>query len=225
MNNSNDDFEDIFSNENTEDITPEPVTSSAEAKPDSVMKKKKPGVTRIILFGMIGTVVLLVVFIFISALNKDGSSEKTRLVTENQSVSQEPSSELAAEKSLFDENKKLLGLLEQARKSIEIRDKRYLQLRRDYDELKDSFVRNESLLRELGKNKSSHDEKSRAVPGNASGTVLKDISLISIYHGYAFVKKGNTAFSLTVGDKINNGIVQNIDPVQRRIITTKGVIE
>jgi hypothetical protein len=39
------------------------------------------------------------------------------------------------------------------------------------------------------------------------------------------VKKGNTVYSVKKGDKVNNAVVIEIDPVLRKVITAKGVIE
>ncbi|MDY8698474.1 hypothetical protein UY793_19460 [Escherichia coli] len=233
--NNGDAFDEVFGSEaNTIDVvTPEPV-GGKPGKPDKGMVARKGSLVRYIIYGVTGLVGLFVILIiFIIALPSDDSAKAPALpITEvpEQSQVAEPAAEKAIDAASSDEptqtsivleNSDLKGLLEKARQAIEIRDGKYKELQNNYqmalseiDALKNEI----QLLRDGGAN--SHPSKSKGIK------VMKGITIITIQEGYAFIQKakGSTVYSITVGEKINGAQVKEIDPINREIITTSGVI-
>ncbi|ELS8268766.1 hypothetical protein QO783_004709, partial [Salmonella enterica] len=175
----------------------------------------------------------VILIIFIIVLPSDDSAKAPALpiieVPEQSQVvepaAEQPvdtaSSDEPTQTSMVLENNDLKGLLETARQAIEIRDNKYKELLEKYKmavsentELKVEL----QLLRDGGA--ASHPSKSKGMK------VMKGISIITIQEGYAFVQKakGSSVYSVTVGEKINGAQVKEIDPINREIITTSGVI-
>ncbi|HCW0179579.1 TPA: hypothetical protein OW286_002937 [Citrobacter freundii] len=233
--NNEDAFDQVFASEtNTaEVVAPEPVGGKT-SKPEKGKTAGKTSLARYIIYAVSALVGLFVIFIiFIIALPSDDSAKAPALPvievpeqsqaaepTAEQSVDTAPSDE-PTQTSMVLENNDLKVLLDTARQAIEIRDNKYKELLEKYKiavsentELKVEI----QLLRDGGA--ASHPSKSKGMK------VMKGISIITIQEGYAFVQKakGSSVYSVTVGEKINGAQIKEIDPINREIITTSGVI-
>lgn len=233
--NNEDAFDEVFASEaNTVDvIAPEPVGGKT-GKQDKVKVAGKSRLVRYVIYGVSGLIGLFVILIIlVIALPSEDSAKAPALpitVMPEQSPADEPAAEQPAEIASSDEptqtsmvleNSDLKGQLEKARQAIEFRDGKYKDLKDKYLTAlsENDALRNEiQLLRDGGAG--SHPSKSKGMK------VMKGISIITIQNGYAFVQntKGSTVYSVTVGEKINGAQVKEIDPINREIITTAGVI-
>ncbi|OEH95204.1 hypothetical protein BH006_07170 [Salmonella enterica] len=235
QNDNEDAFDEVFASETntTEVVVPEPVGGKT-GNPEKRKAAGKTSLVRYIVYGVSGLVALFVILIiFIIVLPSDDSAKAPALpiieVPEQSQVvepaAEQPvdtaSSDEPTQTSMVLENNDLKGLLETARQAIEIRDNKYKELLEKYKmavsentELKVEL----QLLRDGGA--ASHPSKSKGMK------VMKGISIITIQEGYAFVQKakGSSVYSVTVGEKINGAQVKEIDPINREIITTSGVI-
>lgn len=233
--NNEDAFDQVFVSETNiaEVVAPEPVGGKT-GKPEKRKAAGKTSLIRYIVYGVSGLVALFVILIiFIIVLPSDDSAKAPALpiieVPEQsqvaEPVTEQPvdtaSSDEPTQTSMVLENTDLKELLETARQAIEIRDNKYKELLEKYKmavsentELKVEL----QLLRDGGA--ASHPSKSKGMK------VMKGISIITIQEGYAFVQKakGSSVYSVTVGEKINGAQVKEIDPINREIITTSGVI-
>lgn len=233
--NNEDAFDQVFVSEtNTaEVVAPEPVGGKT-GKPEKGKTAGKISLARYIIYavsGLVGLFVILIIFIIV--LPSDDSAKAPALpvieVPEQSQVA-EPAAEQPVDTASSDEptqtsmvleNNDLKGLLDTARQAIEIRDNKYKELLEKYKiavsentELKGEI----QFLRDGGA--ASHPSKSKGMK------LMKGISIITIQEGYAFVQKakGSSVYSVTVGEKINGAQIKEIDPINREIITTSGVI-
>ncbi|ENG4975115.1 hypothetical protein ABUD90_003506 [Escherichia coli] len=235
QNNNEDAFDQVFASESntTEVVVPEPVGGKS-GKSDKGKAAGKTSLVRYIIYGVSGLIGLFVIFIiFIIALPSDDSAKAPALpiieVPEQSQVA-EPAAEQPVDTASSDEptqtsmvleNNDLKELLDTARQAIKIRDNKYKELLEKYKAAvnENTVLKGEiQLLRDGGA--TSHPSKSKGMK------VMKGISIITIQEGYAFVQKskGSSVYSVTVGEKINGAQVKEIDPINREIITTTGVI-
>ncbi|EHM1530007.1 hypothetical protein KD679_004410 [Salmonella enterica subsp. enterica serovar Typhimurium] len=231
--NNEDAFDEVFASETntTEVVVPEPVGGKS-GKWDKGKAAGKASLVRYIIYGVSGVVGLFVILIiFIIALPSDDSAKAPALpIIEVPEQVAEPAAEQPVDTASSDEptqtsmvleNNDLKGLLDTARQVIKIRDNKYKELLEKYKiAVSENTVLKEEiqLLRDGGA--AIHPSKSKDMK------VMKGISIITIQEGYAFVQKakGSSVYSVTVGEKINGAQVKEIDPINREIITTSGVI-
>lgn len=233
--NNEDAFDQVFVSETNaaEVVAPEPVGGKT-GKPEKGKTTGKTSLARYIIYAVLGLVGFFIIFIiFIIALPSDDSAKAPALpVIEvpEQSQAAEPATEQSVDTAPSDEptqtsmvleNNDLKVLLDTARQAIEIRDNKYKELLEKYKiavsektELKVEI----QLLRDGGA--ANHPSKSKGMK------VMRGISIITIQEGYAFVQKtkGGSVYSVTVGEKVNGAQIKEIDPINREIITTSGVI-
>lgn len=226
------DFTEAFMTEDipeTDPVVPEEMVATRPAK----NPKKGNNLVRYLIYGF-GGVVLLFVILFIwaavTAESSDTAGQQQTHQASNEtnidaagtvpaaSVPEKPVEHESLEEDAEDVAQ-LKAQLKAAQQNTAIRDEKYkslasayVQLQADYKQLQDNQNKN-------------NGRTSTNKPEYAVLPVLKGVSLVSVYDGYAFVKKGNTVYSVKKGDKVNNAIVIEIDPVLRKVITAKGVIE
>ncbi|EBR9623540.1 hypothetical protein RDB90_005203 [Salmonella enterica] len=233
QNDNEDAFDEVFASETntTEVVVPEPVGGKT-GKPEKRKAAGKTSLVRYIVYGVSGLVALFVILIiFIIALPSDDSAKAPALpIIEVPEQVAEPAAEQPVDTASSDEptqtsmvleNNDLKGLLDTARQAIEIRDNKYKELLEKYKIAvsENTVLKGEiQLLRDGGA--ASYPSKSKGMK------VMKGISIITIQDGYAFIQKakGSSVYSVTVGEKINGAQVKEIDPINREIITTSGVI-
>ncbi|WOI84428.1 MULTISPECIES: hypothetical protein [Enterobacteriaceae] len=215
----------------TEPVAPEEMVATRPAK----NPKKGTNLVRYLIYGF-GGLVLLFVILFIWAAVTADSSETARQ-QQTQQASHEtnleatgtgtvPAASVTAkpiehepQEEDFEDVAQLKAQLNAAQQNTAIRDEKYKALARAYIQLQADY----KLLQDNQNKYNGRNTTNK--PEYAVLPVLKGVSLVSVYDGYAFVKKGNTVYSVKKGDKVNNAIVIEIDPVLRKVITAKGVIE
>lgn len=224
------DFDDAFMSEQTPDtdlVIPEEIVESRPVK-----KKKGTGLLRYLAYGVGGVVFLFIALVIWASVSSDSSEPAGQEQVGHESIpaaiNDTPPVPTPAAETLntnvvqedeSDDIELLRSQLKAAQENTAIRDTKYktlanayIQLQADYKLLQDSQTQSNSST---GVNKPEYS----VLP------VLKGVSLVSVYDGYAFVKKGGTVYSIKKGDKVNNADVIEIDPVLRKVITAKGVIE
>lgn len=222
------DFDDAFMNDHTQETEPVIPEELVESRP--LKKKKATGLLRYAIYGIAG-LSLLFILLVIWATVSSGSSE----TAVQQQAAQVPASVSSAripaapvveatnvnvgQEDETQDIELLRSQLKAAQENTAIRDTKYKELARAYVQLKaDNRLLQDNQTR-------SNDQKTANKPEYSVLPVLKGVSLVSVYDGYAFVKKGNTVYSIKKGDKVNNAEVIEIDPVFRKVITAKGVIQ
>lgn len=222
------DFDDAFMNDHTQEtelVVPEEVVESRQVK-----KKKGTGFLRYLTYGIAGVTLLFIALVIWGIVSSDssesaGQQQATLGPVSGSSVSipaaptAEASNMVVPQEDESDDIERLRSQLKAAQENTAIRDTKYKALAGAYVQLKADY----KLLQE--NQARSNGKKSANKPEYSVLPVLKGISLVSVYDGYAFVKKGGTVYSIKKGDKVNNGEVIEIDPVLRKVITAKGVIE
>lgn len=223
------DFDDAFMNEHTQEtelVIPEEVVESRPVK----KKKKGTGLLRYVIYGVVGISLLFIILVIWATVSSDnseptGQQQAPQGLASVSSVSIPPApAEAAANVNVGQEDETddielLRSQLKAAQDNTAIRDTKYKELARAYVQLKADY----KLLQD--NQTRSNGQKTANKPEYSVLPVLKGISLVSVYDGYAFIKKGNTVYSIKKGDKVNNGEVIEIDPVFRKVITAKGVIQ
>jgi hypothetical protein len=231
---ANDDFDDTndfaeaFMNESDQDtaqVVPEEVMGDRPVK-----KKKKSALLQYLIYAVGGLVLLFVVLVIWAVVSSDdsGPADQQQTVQQNtpavtMAVPPTPTTdgshnELATEDD-FDDINMLRSQLKSAQENTAIRDEKYKALARAYVQLQADY----KLLKE--KEDKANGKTLPRKPEYSVLPVVKGVSLVSVYDGYAFIKKGSTVYSIKKGDKVNNADVIEIDPVLRKVITAKGVIE
>lgn len=226
------DFTEAFMTEDipeTDPVVPEEMVATRPAK----NPKKGNNLVRYLIYGFGGVVLLFVILFIWAAVTADSSetaeqqqthqaSNETNIDAAGTVPATSVPEKTVEHESLEDDAEDVAQLkaqLKAAQQNTVIRDEKYkalasayVQLQADYKQLQDNQNKNNGRT-------STHKPEYAVLP------VLKGVSLVSVYDGYAFVKKGNTVYSVKKGDKVNNAIVIEIDPVLRKVITAKGVIE
>lgn len=227
-------------NDFTEAFMPEDIAENDPVVPEDMVAtrpsknpKKGNNLVRYLIYGFGGLVLLFIILFIWAAVTADSSetagkqqthqaSNETNIDTGGTapaaSVPAKPVENVPQEEDIEDVAQ-LKAQLKSAEQNTAIRDEKYKALASAYVQLQADY----KLLQE-NQNK-SNGRTSTNKPEYAVLPVLKSVSLVSVYDGYAFVKKGNTVYSIKKGDKVNNAIVIEIDPVLRKVITAKGVIE
>lgn len=222
-------FDDIFTSKANvaDEVTPEPVTQvPREEKKSHVKTWVKYG-----LWALVGLFLLLAIIVVIAVITTPGNttSEQGSTVVMGSSGNmpdQQQEQEQRTNTEVYDLHKStddtvLEQALKQAKANTEIRDKKYKELLLANQLL---FQENENLKKKLDMTepgKSIIPQAKTAKPLN----VLSGASLNSTYNGYAFIRVGNTVYSVTIGEKINGATVTEIDVANRRVYTTKGIIK
>jgi hypothetical protein len=222
------DFDAAFMNDQTQESELAPPEDVVVSRP--VKKKKGTSIIRYLTYGVGGLVSLFIVLVIWAVVSPENSE-----TTGQQSVAEEsipdtsvsiqhaPVAETSGTHLRQDEESDdillLRSQLKAAQENTAIRDGKYKILANAYIQLKADY---KLLLESQDKGKG---RSSVSKPEYSVLPVMKGVSIVSVYEGYAFVKKGSTVYSIKKGDKVSNAVVIEIDPVLRKVITTKGVIE
>lgn len=213
----------------TEPVVPEEMVATRPAK----IPKKGNNLVRYLIYGFGGVLLLFVILFIWAAVTADSSepagqqqthqaSNETNIdAAETVPAASVPAKTVEHEplEEDVEDAAQLKAQLKAAQQNTAIRDEKYKTLASAYVQLQADY----KLL--LENQKKNIGQTSNNKPEYAVLPVLKGVSLVSVYDGYAFVKKGSTVYSVKKGDKVNNAIVIEIDPVLRKVITAKGVIE
>jgi hypothetical protein len=224
----NDAFDAIFKSDNdvAEVTTPEFVAEKAKPKMDKTNQIFKYGKYALVLL----VLMLVILFIIALALPSDNPSQTAqapdiRIASQDvsRSTDKAPEIEEPYEKDISSrsdnagvvlENTELQEALQLARKNTEYRDLKYKELLNKYI----------LLLEENERLKNGISKKTPPMPVSRGLKTITGVSVYSIYNGYAFIKKGQTVYTVTLGETVAGGKVTAIDAINREVITTKGVI-
>jgi hypothetical protein len=223
------DFDEAFMTDDipeAEPVVPEEMVATRPGK----SPKKGSNLVRYLLYGFGGLVLLFILLVLWATVTADSSDTAGQQQASNESNIDAAATAPAAlvpakpvehepQEDDIEDVAQLRAQLKAAQQNTAIRDEKYKALASAYVQLQADYkFLQENQNKNIGRpstNKPEYD----VLP------VLKGVSLVSVYDGYAFVKKGNTVYSVKKGDKVNNAIVIEIDPVLRKVITAKGVIQ
>ena len=225
-NDENDAFDAIFKSDNdvAEVTTPEFVAEKVKPKMHKTNQIFKYGKYALVLL----VLMLVILFIIALALPSDNPSQTTqapdiRIASQDvsRSTDKAPDIEVLEEKSpnkdiggVALENAELQEALQLAKKNTEFRDLKYQELLKKY----------QWLLGENDRLKNGISKKSPPISQSRGLKTITGVSVYSVYSGYAFIKKGQTVYTVTLGENFAGGKVIAIDAINREVITTKGVI-
>lgn len=216
FNSADQDFDDAFQDELSisDEVTPEPVVISKPAKE----KKNGKGLK---FYALCGVAFFITVFIVAVLIPADNPAEVDVIaaseVPDMQTAKTDDNSDSQNESDAVIETYQ--AKLKAAEQSVAIRDSKFRELANAYSELKKRYdLLKNSSQPEVYSEKPVKDDYS-ALP------VVKGMSVISVYDSYAFLRKGQTVYAVKKGAVFNGFEIIDIDPVNRKIITTKGVIK
>lgn len=222
----NDAFDAIFKPDNdvAEVTTPEFVAEKVKPKMHKTNQIFKYGKYALVLL----VLMLVILFIIALALPSDNPSQTAqapdiRIASQDVSRSTDKAAdiEVLEEKSpnkdiggVALENAELQEALQLAKKNTEFRDLKYQELLKKY----------QWLLGENDRLKNGISKKAPPISESRGLKTITGVSVYSVYNGYAFIKKGQTVYTVTLGENFAGGKVIAIDAINREVITTKGVI-